>query len=91
MSRNGKQHWSELIVPEPNSGCHLYLGYHVNTGTDMRPMWSHKLVSRLVMDAPPHLQANHKCNNPGCVNPDHLYLGSQKQNIEDQRRAGRWA
>lgn len=25
----------------------------------------------------------HTCDNTGCVNPDHLILGSQKQNIHD--------
>jgi hypothetical protein len=30
----------------------------------------------------------HKCNNKECVNPDHLYSGTQKQNVKDSIDAG---
>ena len=30
----------------------------------------------------------HKCNNTSCVNPLHLYSGTQKDNIQDQITAG---
>jgi hypothetical protein len=30
----------------------------------------------------------HKCTNRDCVNPEHLYLGDQKQNVQDQVDAG---
>lgn len=31
----------------------------------------------------------HTCNNPGCVNPEHLYLGTPKQNWHDTIKSGR--
>jgi DNA invertase Pin-like site-specific DNA recombinase len=32
---------------------------------------------------PPHLQICHVCDNPPCVRPDHLWLGTQKDNVQD--------
>lgn len=31
----------------------------------------------------------HDCDNRPCVNPSHLFVGSQKENLEDMRRKGR--
>jgi hypothetical protein len=30
----------------------------------------------------------HRCNTPACVNPDHLYLGTQSDNMKDAVAAG---
>ena len=30
----------------------------------------------------------HKCNNRKCVNPNHLYQGSQKENVQDEIDSG---
>jgi|SRR5882724_1180439 len=33
----------------------------------------------------------HKCDNPPCTRPDHLFLGSQVENIQDMIKKGRGA
>ena len=33
--------------------------------------------------------ANHHCDNPGCINPQHLYLGTHKSNARDRDHRGR--
>lgn len=36
-----------------------------------------------------HEVARHSCDRPGCVNPDHLSLGTQKDNVDDRTGRGR--
>lgn len=55
-----------------------------------RVMKSHK-VSYLLHtgDVPTGMCVCHTCDNPLCVNPKHLWLGTQLENIEDRQKKGR--
>jgi len=33
----------------------------------------------------------HRCDTPGCVNPDHLFVADQSENMADMHRKGRHA
>lgn len=38
---------------------------------------------------PPGKMACHECDNPGCVNPDHIWPGTMSENIKDCVAKGR--
>ena len=51
---------------------------------------SHRLIYELyVGDIPDGKQICHKCDNPACCNPKHLFICTQQENIQDMRNKGR--
>lgn len=38
---------------------------------------------------PEGLQCHHACDRPSCVRPDHLWIGTQQENVDDMMRKGR--
>lgn len=81
--------WVEKAVWWP-SGCLLWVGPvdaygypRVNIGG------KHTRVTRLICGIDDDRCALHTCDVPECINPDHLYAGTAKDNTADMVRRGR--
>ena len=88
-----KKHWDKW-VHELGTGCHLWVGYAAGS-TGKRPVltvnYSPRFVTRLIcaeVYGPSKLDACHvpPCKNYMCINPDHLYWGTQVDNEADKNR-----
>jgi hypothetical protein len=43
----------------------------------------------LVGPIPAGLDVLHHCDNPPCFNPEHLFLGTDQDNVDDREKKGR--
>lgn len=65
-------------------------GYGVISSDDGKLMKAHRLSWSIKHGPiPDGLKVCHKCDNPKCVNPSHLFLGTQSDNVQDCKKKGR--
>lgn len=77
--------WEVQGYPLPHNG-------YVQISTETAVVFAHRLAWELAngRSIPTGQVVMHSCDNPRCVNPDHLSVGSQKDNVHDAIRKGRW-
>ena len=79
---------------EDENGCHIWTGTKNGDGYGELRFGKHiRKVHRLRYahtygPIPEWLLCCHKCNVKACINPEHIYLGTDQQNADDSKRAG---
>jgi len=89
--------WTKVDKTHP-SGCWVWTGSLVRgygqiagmVNGKRRPVPAHRVAWELTNGPiPDGLHACHKCDNPPCCNPAHLFLGTPQENLDDARQKGR--
>lgn len=92
-SEAGKRFHEKCVDVYP-SGCRIWMGAVNEHGYGSLSAWgqrykAHRAAWELHYGEKPDGHVLHRCDVPSCVNPDHLFLGTQADNMRDMARKGR--
>lgn len=86
--------WAKVVKGESKNDCWKWIGSKNGVGYGKLALPGRSSVSGIIYahrysyelhfgPIPDGLQVLHRCDNPECCNPDHLFVGTQSDNMKD--------
>ena len=96
MLKRGSERWNKFwSCVDKGPGCWKWNAAHTSAGygqirIEGKTVYTHRVVWEMGHGSIPNKQyICHTCDTPACVRPSHLFIGTQKDNMQDASRKGR--
>jgi hypothetical protein len=89
------ERFEDAIVRIPEGGCWIWMNWvnHYGYGqiqNQNKGFGTHRVAWTLYIGPiPDGMNVCHRCDNPACCNPHHLFLGTTQDNVQDKIDKGR--
>lgn len=86
--------WNKVALTADDNQCWLWLAGITKGYGHLKINGKHYYAHRIAWmlpnyQIPDNMEICHSCDNPKCVNPKHLFIGTHQENVDDMHRKGR--